>query len=82
MASIPTRHRGYARPVSVEIFPFVIFGGIAVIAVAGSFRSERGGMRLRGPTNAAARMRMVRDACWVALMIAILGAIVYLAFSL
>lgn len=68
---------------SVQIFPFLLFGGIATIAVVGivSFRlrPEQRSDQIDGTTERQHRtMKMVRDACWVALVIAVLGAIAYL----
>jgi hypothetical protein len=70
--------------VSVEIFPFVIFGGIAVIAVVGivSFRPGPGRREEAAGVDTRRRstMTIVRDGCWVALVIAVLGTIVYLVY--
>lgn len=69
---------------SVEIFPFVIFGGIAVIAVVGIVSFRPGPVRREEATGVDTRRRrtmtIVRDGCWVALLIAVLGTIVYLVY--
>ena len=56
---------------SVEIFPFVVFGGIAVLAVVGIFS-------FRSRPDQSRTMQRVRAGCWVALVIAALGAIAYI----
>lgn len=68
---------------SVQIFPFVLFGGIAVVALVGivSFRPEqRTGDAERSTERQRRRMQTVRNGCWVALTIAVLGTIVYIVF--
>jgi uncharacterized membrane protein len=69
--------------VSVEIFPFVLFGAIAVLAVVGivSFRPEQRTGGADGWTERQhRRMVTVRNGCWVALAIAVLGTIIYVVF--
>ena len=68
---------------SVEIFPFVLFGAIAVLAVVGivSFRPEQRTGDADGWTERQhRRMATVRNAGWVALAIAVLGTIIYVVF--
>ena len=68
---------------SVEIFPFVLFGGIALLAVVGivSFRPEQRTGDTDGSTERQhRRMETMRNGCWVALAIAVLGTIVYIVF--
>ena len=67
---------------SVEIFPFLLFGGIATIAVVGivafRLRPEQRSDQIDGRIERQRKsMKMVRDACWVALVIAVVGAIAY-----
>ena len=68
---------------SVEIFPFLLFGAIATVAVVGIFafrlRPEQRSDHIDRTIERRRRtMKTVRDACWVALVIAVLGAIAYL----
>jgi hypothetical protein len=68
---------------SVGIFPFVLFGGIAVVALVGivSFRPvQRPGDADGSKERQHRRMAAVRNGCWVALTIAVLGTIVYIVF--
>ena len=70
---------------SVEIFPFVLFGAIATVAVVGivAFRlrpEQRSDDTDRSTERQRRRMKTVRDGCWVALAIAVLGTIVYIVF--
>ncbi|HUL84047.1 MAG TPA: hypothetical protein VLX89_00835 [Actinomycetota bacterium] len=68
---------------AVEIFPFMLFGGIAVLALVGivSFRPEqRTGDVERSTERQHRRMQTVRNGCWVVLVIGVLGAIVYIVF--
>ena len=67
---------------SVEIFPFVLFGAIAVLAVVGIVAFRPGPEQLgSGPDDAIKRrlrtMKRVRDVCWVALVIAAIGVMAY-----
>lgn len=67
---------------SVEIFPFVLFGAIAVLGVVGivAFRPgpEQLGSEPHGGVERRLRtMKRVRGVCWVALVIAAIGAISY-----
>jgi len=69
--------------VAVEIFPFMLFGGIAVLALVGivSFRSQRevpAGDPAGSRGSRRRSMQRVRAVCWVALTIAVLGAIAYI----
>jgi len=69
--------------VSVEVFPFVLFGGVAVLALVGivSFRpAQRTGDADGSMERQHGRMETVRNGCWVALTIAVLGTIVYIVF--
>jgi hypothetical protein len=67
--------------VVVRIFPFVLFGGIAILAVAGIMtlrfrpqqRTDAGGTTERQRRT----MNTARNGCWVALVVAVLGTIVY-----
>jgi predicted MFS family arabinose efflux permease len=68
--------------VSVEIFPFVFFGGIGVLAVVGIVSFRPGPEQHAGEPDGAMERRLrtmkrIRDVCWVALVIAAIGVIAY-----